>query len=223
MNTILTTTLLCSLTIPVLITCMLVLWRHYRLPHYEGNGGWAFLTSIIGGEDDKWSFKRWVGPLTSTTAALSLLLGLIQTNTSITGLSLLCGAAIVLLPTAYNAACWQKTRMWVFLIFTTLTFCIVANELMTAALLADDEVIRQIPALYVHAFRSLMWIAMGIAGTYYWRSTSQVIKDHMSLTDETSKTGKPDDMPPAVQSQVAVAHAQAADTGTLDLWDVFVG
>lgn len=159
------------------------------------------------GKDDKWSFKDWAGPLTATAASLSLIITITQNNPAITGLSLICGASIILMPTAYQALSPSKGRVWIFLIFTALTLCAVTTQLVVAALVADDSLIKTVPANYVHSFRGLMWAAALIAHIYYCRSTYQAIESqsYASAQDENSA------------SQVREAHPAPSASTALSL------
>ena len=164
-----------SLIISLFVTFVFVLMYKERFHYYMG-------------KDDKWSFKDWAGPLTATAATLSLVFTITQNNAAITGLSLICGATVILMPTAYQALSPSKGRVWVFLTFTALTLCAVTTQLVVAALVADDSLIKAVPATYIHAFRGLMWVAALIAHIYYCRSTYQTIENqsYTIAKDETA-------------------------------------
>ncbi|HEY6540723.1 MAG TPA: hypothetical protein VIZ18_07290 [Ktedonobacteraceae bacterium] len=152
-----------SLIISLFVTSIFALWYKERFNDYMG-------------KDDKWGFKDWAGPLTAMAASLSLILTLTQSNSAITGISIICGASIILMPTAYQALSPSKGRVWIFLVFTALTLCAVTMQLVVAALMADDKLVNGVPATYVHVFRSLMWAAAVIAHIYYCRSTYQALE-----------------------------------------------
>ena len=164
-----------SLIISLFVAFVFVLMYKERFHYYMG-------------KDDKWSFKDWAGPLTATAASLSLIITITQGNPAITGLSIICGATVILMPTAYQACSPSKGRVWLFLSFTALTLCAVTTQLVVAALLADDSLIKAVPANYIHVFRGLMGLAALIAHIYYCRSTFQTIENqsYSTVKDETS-------------------------------------
>lgn len=130
--------------------------------------------------DEKWTFNDWANPLTSVTAGLGLIITIAQNNPTITGLSLICGAAILIIPTAYNALCGPKGTVLAFLIFSTLMLWTAIIELVAAAWLADDDTLTKIPSGAVHMFRILMYIAAAIVFLYYARTANQILKDQLS-------------------------------------------
>ncbi len=142
----------------------------------------AKLSFLVG--DDKWTFNDWANPLTSITAGLGLIITIAQNNPAITGLSLICGAAILIIPTAYNALCGTKGTVMAFLIFSTLLLCTAGIELVTAAWLADDDTITKIPSGAVHMFRILMYVATAIVLYYYARTANHILKHQISKPTE---------------------------------------
>lgn len=130
--------------------------------------------------DEKWTFNDWANPLISVTAGLGLIITIAQNNPAITGLSLICGAAILIIPTAYNAMCGPKGTVLAFLIFSALLLCTAGIELVAAAWLADDDTMTSIPSGAVHTFRILMCIAAAIVFLYYARTANQILKDPLS-------------------------------------------
>lgn len=126
--------------------------------------------------NDKWSFKDWAGPLTAMVASVSLIFTLIHNNAAVTGISIICGATIVLMPTAYQAISPSKGRVWIFLCLSALTLCAVSTQFVTAAFSSDDDLITGVPATYLRVFRVLMGLATVVAYIYYWRSTPQTIE-----------------------------------------------
>jgi hypothetical protein len=164
-----------SLLISLFVTSIFALWYKERFNNYMG-------------KDDKWSFKDWAGPLTTMVASLSLILTLVHSNPAITGISIICGASIILMPTAYQALSPSKGRVWIFFCFTALTICAVTTQLVVAALMADDKLVTGVPVIYIHAFRGLMWLAALIAHIYYCRSTYQAVEkqSYASLVNKSS-------------------------------------
>lgn len=171
-----------SLLISLFVTSIFALLYKERFNNYMG-------------KDDKWSFKDWTGPLIATAAPLSLILSLTQSNPATIGLSVTCGAATILMPTAYQALSPSKGRVWIFLCFTALTLCAVTTQLVVAALSADDKLVNGVPVIYVHAFRGLMWLAALIAHIYYCRSTHQTLeKQSYAPTANKSSASQTQDM-----------------------------
>jgi hypothetical protein len=135
------------------------------------------LSYLVG--DDKWTFNDWANPLTSITAGLGLIITIAQNNAIITGLSLICGATILIIPTAYNTLCRPKGTAWAFLIFSTLILWTAIIELVAAAWLADDDTITKIPSGVVHTFRILMYVAAAIVLFYYARTANHILKNQI--------------------------------------------
>ncbi len=185
----------CSLIISLFVTFLFVLKYYGHLNDYVG-------------KDDKWSFKDWAGPLTATAASLSLIITLTQNNPAITGLSIICGACIILMPTAYQALSPSEGRIWIFLSFTALTLGAVTTQLVVAALMADDKLVKDVPALYIHTFRGLMWLAAGISHVYYCRSTYQTIKKQSyTILQNESATSQAKETATVSYSQHLTANA----------------
>jgi len=130
--------------------------------------------------DEKWTFNDWANPLTSVTAGLGLIITIAQNTPTITGLSLICGAAILIIPTAYNTLCRPKGTVWAFLIFSTLILWTAVIELVAAAWLADDDTLTKIPSGAVHTFRILMYVAAAIVLFYYARTAHHILKNQIS-------------------------------------------
>jgi hypothetical protein len=159
-----------------LIVIGITLWNivcyHHQLPNK------------LTGSDGKWCFKDWASPLISITAGLGLILTLTQKNMLITGISLLCGAIILILPLAYTTLCEPAQRTWTFLIFASLMLWAVGLELVVAASLADDNIVTGVPSTAVHAFRVLMIIAAFIALLYYGKSSHQLLSEQTTSPKE---------------------------------------
>ena len=154
------------------ITLWNIVLYHHQLPNK------------LTGSDGKWCFKDWATPLISITAGLGLILTLTQKNVLITGISLLCGAIILILPLAYTTLCEPAQRTWTFLIFASLMLWGVELELVLAAALADDNIVNYVPSAAVHAFRVLMIIAAAIALFYYGKTSRQLLNEQTTSPKE---------------------------------------
>ncbi|SRR5258708_595371 len=150
----------------------------------------AKLTYLMS-KDDTWSFKGWAEPLTSMGTVLGLIVVLIQNNKNplIAGINLICGAIIIILPTAYKALLDpKKTPVWAFLAFSTFTLWVVGAELGIAVMLADDDIIQTIPADMLQLSRYIIGVAALIVLLYWWRSITQLFEEHIDSSTQLETT-----------------------------------
>ena len=127
-------------------------------------------------QEPGWKFSDWAGNLTPMGTILGLIIPFIQKNPTITGLSLICTAIVILLPFTYTSIwCARRSPAWCFLLWSMLVQFAVVAQLLITANLADDGIIATVPALALHIFRGCL-IGGALFILYYtWRSTRNLV------------------------------------------------
>ena len=140
-------------------------------------------------QEQDWKFSDWAGNLTPMGTILGLVIPFIQKNPTITGLSLICTAIVILLPFTYTSIwCARHSPAWCFLLWSTLVQFAVVAQLLITANLADDGIIASVPALALHIFR---WCL--IAGTcfilyYTWQSTRNIVVPKENASEQKNNS-----------------------------------
>jgi hypothetical protein len=129
------------------------------------------------GQKPGWKFSEWAGALTSTGAVAGLLLPILDKDLFGNGLSVVLGAASLLLPVGY-ATVWTGRRgpVWFFLVWSTLLQVVVVVQLLIAASLADDSAAIALPTSTLHILRICATIGALMCVLYTWRSTQEIVE-----------------------------------------------
>ena len=135
--------------------------------------------------EQNWKFSDWAGNLTPMGTILGMIIPFIQKNPTITGLSLICTAIIILLPFTYTSIwCTRHSPVWCFLLWSMLVQFAVVAQLLITANLADDGIIATVPALALHIFRCSLIGGAGFILCYTWQSTRNLVLHKQNTSEQ---------------------------------------
>ena len=139
-------------------------------------------------QEQDWKFSDWAGNLTPMGTIIGLVIPFIQKNPTITGLSLIFTAIVILLPFSYTSIwCARRSPAWCFLLWSMLVQFAVVAQLLITANLADDGIIATVPALALHIFRWCLIAGACFILYYTWQSTRNLVVLKQNTSEQKNK------------------------------------